>query len=123
MSATPYRNEYNEDGFKMFFGNIIDTHKQALPVEVYEHKYKSEYDIDEVVEAQKGISPISPELYRRLIIGNEQRYDELELMIMNMQERKGLRNFIIFSDRLDHIDKIEQKMRLSMPNSCVVVIK
>jgi hypothetical protein len=52
----------------MFFGNILNTQKQALPVEVYEHKYKFEYSADAVVKAQEGIAPTSPELYRRLVM-------------------------------------------------------
>ncbi len=123
MSATPYRNDHDKDGFEMFFGKMLDTNKQALPVEVYEHKFKHTYDIDAVVEAQKWLAPTSPEIYRRLIIGNNSRYEELELMIANMQDRKWLRNFIIFSDRIEHITKIEEYLVNAFPMSTVVVIK
>jgi len=124
MSATPYRNDHNKDWFEMFFGNMLETKQQALPVEVYEHKFKYTYDYDAVVEASEWwLSLTSPEIYRRLIIGNESRYDELELMISNMQDRKWLKNFIIFSDRIEHLTKIEERLSNAFPNSTIRVIK
>ena len=123
MSATPYRNEYNEDGFKMFFWNILDTQKQALPVEVYEHKFKYEYNEEAVIKAQEGIAPTSPELYRRLVMGNDTRYDELALVISNIKEKRWLRNFIVFSDRLDHIARIEEYLTNEFPKMAIIVVK
>lgn len=123
MSATPYRSDHNEDWFEMFFWPMFNTQKQALPIEVYEHKFKYTYDMDDVVEAQQWLAPTSPEIYRRLIIWNKSRYEELELMIANMQDKKGLKNFIIFSDRIEHLTKIEEHLVNAFPLSCVRVIK
>jgi len=122
MSATPYRNEYNEEWFKMFFWNIIDTEKQALPVKVFEHKFKYEYSSEDVIKASEWLPTTSPEIYRRLIIENKKRFEELVLMIDNI-ETKWFKNYIIFSDRLEHIDRLENLLKKEFTNKHVQVIK
>ncbi len=122
MSATPYRNEYNEDWFKMFFWDMYDTEKQALPVKVYEYKFKYEYAAEDVIAAQEWLPTTSPEIYRRLIIWNKSRYEDLVLIIENVSN-KWFRNFIVFSDRLDHISKLEEILKNEFSNKHVVVIK
>lgn len=122
MSATPYRNEYNYDWFQMFFGNMLDTNKKALPIKVFEYKYKYEYSKEDVVKVVEDMSTTSPEVYRRLIINNKERYEHLAMIIENI-ESKWFKNFIVFSDRIEHIKTIEEVLRKEFPNKYIVVIK
>lgn len=122
MSATPYRNDFDNEGFKMFFWNIIDTEKKALPIKVFRHQFVYDYSDQEVIDALWGLPTTSPEVYRRLIINNKKRYEELVLMIENIEE-KWFKNFIVFSDRLEHIARIYEELSTSFPNKHIVVIK
>ncbi len=90
---------------------MLDTEQKALPIKVYEYKYRYEYDQEEVVKAADGISSTSPEIYRRLFIGNKDRYEHLSMIIENL-DSKGFKNYIVFSDRLDHIAEIRPSWTL-----------
>jgi superfamily II DNA or RNA helicase len=106
LTATPERKEYGLEGFEMYLWNIHDTERQALPVKVYTYEYDYDYTIDEVIKAQSGLSPESPELYRRLYCYNPHRIGHLEQIILYLKTQ-WFRKIIVFTDRTAHIDLIQ----------------
>ena len=69
----------------MYLGNIHDTERQALPVKVMTYEYDHDYTVDEVIKAQEGLSPESPELYRRLYCYNADRVVHLQQILLIMK--------------------------------------
>lgn len=104
LSATPIRKEFSESGVEKIFGKIYDTWIEALPVKVLIHKFRYNYDMEELDQASQWLAPDSIEIFRRLIIANEKRYDEL-LKILSQLSVAWYKKYIIFSDRVEHIEK------------------
>jgi superfamily II DNA or RNA helicase len=107
LTATPERKEYWQEWFKIYLGNIHDTEKQALPVKVITYEYDHDYTVDEVIKAQDGLSPESPELYRRLYCYNPDRVDHLKQILLHLKIVLWFKKIIVFTDRTAHIDLIQ----------------
>ena len=107
LTATPERKEYGLEGFEMYLWSVHDTEKQALPVKVYTYEYDYDYTVDEVIKAQTGLSPESPELYRRLYCYNPHRVGHLEQILLHLKSN-GFKKIIVFTDRRAHIDLIQE---------------
>jgi len=107
LTATPERKEYGQEWFEMYLGNIHDTERQALPVKVMTYEYDHDYTVDEVLKAQDGLSPESPELYRRLYCYNPDRIEHLKKILSHLIDSLWFKKIIIFTDRTAHIDLIQ----------------
>lgn len=114
LTATPERKEYGIDGFQMMFGNIHDTKITALPVRVIKYDYKYNYSAKEFIEAGKWLPPDSPEMYRRLYGKNLDRVSKLSGIIQTFQWR-WFKRFIVFVDRLDHVDVLKENLKNKSP--------
>jgi hypothetical protein len=66
---------------------MLNTDKKALPIKVFEYKYKYEYSKEDVVKVVEDMSTTSPEVYRRLIINNKERYEHLAIIIENIESK------------------------------------
>lgn len=102
LTATAIRKEFWLDWFKMLFGNILDTDTEALPIKLYCHEFRYDYNMDEFLSAWEWLAPDSPEIYRRLVMSNDSRNEEL-VNIIKKFILAGKKYFIVFSDRVEHI--------------------
>lgn len=108
LTATPERKEYWIDWFGMYLWEIHDTERQALPVKVLTYEYVFDYDAEQVIKAQDGLAPDSPEIYRRLYCANEDRIDHLKRILVYLRDHLWFKKMIVFTDRLEHIKLIQQ---------------
>ena len=102
LTATAIRKEFWVEGFEMLFWSILDTETEALPMKLFYHDFRYDYNQDEFLDASEWLAPDSPELYRRLVISNELRNEEL-VNIIDKFISNGKKYFIVFSDRVEHI--------------------
>jgi hypothetical protein len=51
------------------------------------------------------LSPDSNEIFRRLIIKNDKRYEEL-IKVLSKLDLDGYTKYIVFSDRVEHIERV-----------------
>jgi hypothetical protein len=107
LTATPERKEFWVDWFRMFIWNVYDTNKQSLPVRILKYQFDYNYSIEESMKAQKWLAPDSPEFYRRLYWNNDTRNLHLKNIIDKLKA-KWFRRMIIFTDRLDHVERISK---------------
>jgi len=110
LSATPIRKEFSKEWIQKIFWKIYDTWVEALPVKVLVHKFRYDYDETELEQASNGLAPDSNEIFRRLIIWNKKRYDEL-IKILDQLKSVWYKKHIIFSDRVEHIETIIQYLK------------
>jgi len=109
LTATPKRKEFGKEWIEKIFGPIYYTWVEALPVQVYINKFRYDYSVEELEKASDWLSPDSNEIFRRLIMNNDKRYDEL-INILHKLDSQWYTKYIIFSDRREHIQKILAKL-------------
>lgn len=114
LTATPYRKEFSEEWFKMLFGEYFDTQKTALSMKIGVYRYERDYEMSEAISAAEGYAPESNEILRNLVINDEKRMDAL-MDVMNKLWKLWYRRYIVFSDRVDHIEKIYDRIAKSIP--------
>lgn len=115
LSATPIRKEFWRKGVWIIFWKLYNTWVEALPIKVLVHKFRYDYDQEELQKASDWLAPDSIEIFRRLIINNEKRYQEL-MKILTDLDAKWYKKYIIFSDRVDHIETIMRMLTASWRN-------
>lgn len=115
FTATPERKEYWPESFRMYFWTIYDTQKQSLPVHVIEYDYDYNYNIEEIMKSQEGLSPESPEFYRRLYSINDDRTNKLDLIIKELIIQKEFKKIIVFVDRRAHVEQIKRLIPFAIP--------
>ena len=115
FTATAIRKEFGLEWFSMLFGNILDTETEALPIKLYYHEFRYDYNTTEFLEASDGLAPDSPEMYRRLVMSNDTRNEELANIIKKFIS-VGKKYFIVFSDRVEHIINTTAYLRKQFAN-------
>ena len=104
LSATPIRKEFWREWIEKLFGKIHLTWLTSLPVKVYIHRFRYNYNQEEMEEASEWLAPDSNEIYRRLVTNNKLRYQEL-LKVLKKLDSMWYTKYIIFSDRVSHIEQ------------------
>lgn len=115
LSATPIRKEFGREWVEKIFGKIYETWLSTLPVKVLVHKFRYDYDDDELANASVGLPPDSNEIFRRLVVNNNKRYQEL-VDIIERLNMLWYTKYIVFSDRVKHIEKIIDILRNAWHN-------
>lgn len=110
LSATPIRKEFGVEWIEKIFWKIYDTWVQALAVKVFIHKFRYNYDETELEQASNGLAPDSNEIFRRLVTWNKKRYEEL-IKILDQLKLIWYTKYIIFSDRVKHIETIMRYLK------------
>lgn len=103
-TATPIRKEFDSKWFRLFYWKLYETWVQALPIKVYRYIYTHDYNWDDVDKASEWLAPDSNEIFRRLIINNNDRYNKLVDLLKRL-DLMWYKKYIIFSDRVNHIEK------------------
>lgn len=107
VTATPERKEYGIEWFIFYFGEVYNTEVQALPVTILSYEYEYDYSAQEVIKASEWLSPDSPELYRRLYCANTERTGTLNKILAQLHW-EWFKKIIIFTDRVYHIEQIQE---------------
>lgn len=115
LTATAIRKEFWIEWFKMLFWSVLDTETEALPIKLYYHDFRYDYNQDEFLNASEWLAPDSPEIYRRLVMSNDSRNEEL-VNIINKFILAGKKYFIVFSDRVEHIINTTKYLKKSFAN-------
>lgn len=115
LSATPIRKEFGREWVEKIFGKIYNTGLTSLPVKVLIHKFRYDYDAQELEEASDWLAPDSNEIFRRLVINNEKRYTEL-LKILDKLDAEWYTKYIVFSDRVEHLETIIELLKENWRN-------
>lgn len=110
LSATPIRKEFGREGIEKMFGKIYNTWLLSLPIKVLIHKFRYDYNGEELEEASKWLAPDSNEIFRRLVVKNDMRYSEL-IKVLSKLDFIWYTKYIIFSDRVEHIERIMSTLK------------
>lgn len=106
---TPFRKEMEKEDFYHYFNDIYDTGLASLPVRVATYTYKHDYSTEEYIKATEWINPESPEVFRNLLINNDERVEELKKVIKDLYFKKRFKRIMIFVDRRSYIERLQRE--------------
>ena len=114
VTATPYRQEFKEDGFKLIFWTMFNTWAKALPLHIIRLKRNRSYTVDYMMECKWDLPSDSYEIYRNMLNNDEQRTQEIIDMALKCYHKWESWKVLIFCDRVEYAKmlywKIESKI-------------
>ena len=111
VTATPYRQEFWEDWFKLIFWTMFDTRAKALPLHVIRVRRKREYTTEYAMECSEWLPSESPEIYRNMLNNDEQRTQEIVDMALKCYHKNESGKILIFTDRVDYAKTLYEKIK------------
>lgn len=106
VTATPYRQEFKEDGFKLIFGTMFDTWAKALPLHVIRIKTNRNYDVDYMMKCKWDLSSDSYEIYRNMLNNDERRTNTIKNMALKCYHKNENGKILIFCDRVEYAEHL-----------------
>ena len=106
---TPFRKEMEKEDFYHYFNDIYGTGLASLPVRVGTYTYKHDYSTEDYIKATEWINPESPEVFRNLLINNDERVEELKKVIKDLYFKKRFKRIMIFVDRRSYIERLQKE--------------
>lgn len=114
-TATVKRKEFYVDWFVECFWSIIEVpitqtlKDKVLPMDVHVYRHRSHYSAMDIYNAQKWLKPWSPELYRRLVVNDDERTKILAKIIQKYQ-KDWYNDFLVLTDRVEHVHRIYDEL-------------
>lgn len=102
FTATPFRSDYERNGFKIVFWSIHDTNQTALPVKFAQIKYNCNWKLEDATRAVEDLSAQSDHKRTDLLYKNPQRHE----FVVNMCKRLFMKSkrIIVFTSRIYYRD-------------------
>ena len=111
VTATPYRQEFKQDGFKLIFGTMFETWAKALPMHVIRLKRNRSYTVDYMMQCKWDLSSESYEIYRNMLNNDEDRTQEIIDMALKCYHKNESWKILIFCDRVEYAEKLYEKIK------------
>lgn len=122
VTATPYRQEFKQDGFKLIFGTMFETWAKALPLHVIRLKRLRQYDVNYMMECKWDLSSDSYEIYRNMLNNDEHRTQEIIDMALKCYHKNESWKVLIFCDRVEYAQSLYEKIKSEIWQDAVLHI-
>lgn len=111
VTATPYRQEFKQDGFIKIFWTMFETWAKALPLHVVRVKKTREYTVDYMMKCKWDLPSDSYEIYRNMLNGDEERTQEIIDMALKCYHKNESGKILIFTDRVEYAKELYERIK------------
>ena len=122
VTATPYRQEFKEDGFKLIFWTMFNTWAKALPLHVIRLKRNREYTVQYMMDCKWDLSSDSYEIYRNMLNNDEDRTQEIIDMALKCYHKNEEGKILIFCDRVEYAENLYEKIKIKIWQDAILHI-
>lgn len=107
LTASPFRLDFQTEGFKIFFWDLHETWAEALPIRVKPIKLSTEVDQHDFMRMSAEYSSESNERRRKWLVMNEWRAAWIASIAYKAMQKNN--TVMVFSDRKEQVEAIHKE--------------